>query len=331
MLQAQWTADGLDVRDVEPPALRPDWVRLRIAACGICGSDLHAYRGEMPMAPGTVPGHEMVGTVMDGGAGLADAVYAVEPHTFCGTCDLCVAGDRHLCQKGEFIGIGPPGGLAEFIDVPRYAIHPVEASVAPLAASISEPFAVCVRGVHLARLDVDSRVLVLGAGNIGLLAGLAARDRVGEVAITARYPHQRDAAKRIGLVPLAEDDIDAWVGEGAPDAVIETVGGAAKTLDQAIDACRPAGRIVILGVFLTPPSLNAIGLLIKELHLLGSIIYGMGRRGSEFRATVSLLPRYREEIEVIQTHQFPLTSLHEAFACANDKKTGAIKVTVLPG
>ena len=61
-------------------------------------------------------------------------------------------------------------------------------------------------------------------------------------------------------MPLAEDDIDAWVGEGAPDAVIETVGGAAKTLDQAIDACRPAGRIVILGVFLTPPTLNAIGL-----------------------------------------------------------------------
>ena len=72
------------------------------------------------------------------------------------------------------------------------------------------------------------------------------------------------------------------------------------------------------------------GLLIKELPILVSIIYGMGRRGSEFRATVSLLPRYREEIEVIQTHQFPLTSLHEAFACANDKKTGAIKVTVVP-
>ncbi|MEE9284431.1 MAG: alcohol dehydrogenase catalytic domain-containing protein [Dehalococcoidia bacterium] len=330
MLQARWTESGLDVQDVDPPPLPADWVRLRVAASGICGSDLHAYRREMPSAPGTTPGHEMVGTVLEGGAGLADQLYAVEPHTFCGTCDLCLAGNRHLCPKGEFIGIGPAGGLAEFVDVPRYTLHPVDPSVSPLAASIAEPLAVCVRGVGLARLAVESRVLVLGAGAIGLLAGLVARDRAAEVAITARYPHQREAARRIGLTPLAEDDLSAWARERAPDAVIETVGGAANTLDQAVDACRPAGRVVILGIFLAPPSLNAISVVVKELEIVGSIIYGLGRRGSEFRATVSLLPRYREEIEVIQTHHFPLTSLREAFACANNKKTGAIKVTVLP-
>jgi threonine dehydrogenase-like Zn-dependent dehydrogenase len=329
--QARWTEKGLDVAEVEPPALPPDWVRLRVAACGICGTDLHLYRRELAAPVGVAPGHEIAGTPLDGPRGLADGLYAVEPICICGVCDFCISGRRHLCEKMAIIGVMRNGGLADFVDVPAYAVHPVHSSVSPLVASFAEPLAVCVRGVSLARIDDDSRVLVLGAGAIGLLSGLLARDRVREVAITARHPQQREAAKRLGLTPLSEDEAKAWVKGAQPDVVIETVGGHAQTLLDATRWCRAGGRVVVLGIYSQRTEVSGYNLATRELEIVGSNMYGMGRRGPQFRAAVELLPRYATELAGLQTHQFGLERIEEAFRCAGDKTTGAIKVTVLPG
>ena len=329
MLQSQWSPDGIALVDIKPPPLADGWVRLRVAACGICGSDLHQYRRELRARTGGAPGHECVGTVLDGPKGLRDALYAVEPWTHCRSCDLCLAGLYHLCAKSLLIGGQLPGGLAEFIDAPAYGVHVVDASVPPLEASMAEPLAVCVRGVHLAELQMDSRALVLGGGSIGLLTGLLARDRATSVAITVRYPHQRVAAERLGLTAISEQDAEAWARDHEPDVVIETVGGHADTINQAIRYCRRGGRVVVLGIFSKPTPIEGMQLVTKEVHVTGSIIYGPGRRGSEFRAGVGLLPRYLGEIRALQTHQFPLSQVRDAFECADDKKSGAIKVTLL--
>ncbi len=329
MLQTQWTKGGVKIADVEPGPVREGWVRLKVSACGICGSDLHVYKGEQAF-PCTVPGHEIVGTVENGPKGLGDHLYAVEPHTRCGECDTCVAGNPHLCPNGALIGTQEPGGLAEFVDLPPYTLHPVDSSIPVLTASLVEPLACGFRAAQLARLDIDSRVLVLGAGAIGLCTGLILRDRVEDLAITVRYPQQREAAKKLGMNPLTEEEAEAWSKDREPDIVVETVGGKANTLEQAVRFCRPGGRIVLLGVFSIVPAMDPIALLDKELSIIPSNIYGMTRRGSEFRATVSLLPRYREDLKILPTHQFPLTSIQEAFDCAADKKSGAIKVTLLP-
>ena len=331
MLQAQWTSDGIGAVEVAPGPLEPGWVRLQVTVCGICGSDLHYYSGKLPMPVGDVPGHEMVGTILEGGKGLADCLYAVEPNIPCLECQQCAAGNQHLCQRARFIGIASPGGLARSIDVPTYTLHPVKTSIPPLTASLAEPLACSYRAVQLARLQIESRVLVLGAGTIGLLAGLLARERAAEVAITARPPHQQEAARRLGLLPLDEDGAEDWAGDREPDVVIETVGGAANTIHQAIEACQPGGRIVIVGIFTQPPTVNALALVIKEVEMVGSSLYGLGRHGREFRSTVELIPRYRGEMEALLTHQFPLASVAEAFACAADKSSGAIKVTVITG
>ncbi|MFQ5933476.1 MAG: zinc-binding dehydrogenase, partial [Dehalococcoidia bacterium] len=169
MLQAQWTEKSIGLKDVDPGPPKAGWVRLRVEACGICGSDLHAYRGAEATTPGTIPGHEIVGTVEDGGSGLADRLYVVEPLIFCGECDFCASGKRQICREGQLLGYGEPGGFAESVDLPRYTLHPVDPSISSLAASIAEPLACGYRAVQLARLDLDSRVLVLGAGSIGLL------------------------------------------------------------------------------------------------------------------------------------------------------------------
>ena len=214
--------------------------------------------------------------------------------------------------------------------MPRRIIYPVDPSIDALTASVAEPVAVCVHALHLARPDVDSRMLVLGAGAIGLIAGLLARDRVGRVGITARYPHQREAARRLGLEPLGEAEAGDWAQEHQPDVVLETVGGEAETINDAIEACARGGRVVVLGVFTGPTSIDALRLVTKEITLAGSVVYGAGRSGPEFGAAVSLLPRYAEELRGLQTHQFALEDIHQAFATAADKKSGAIKVTILP-
>jgi threonine dehydrogenase-like Zn-dependent dehydrogenase len=328
--QARWTESGLAVVEVEPPPLLPGWARLKVAACGICGTDLHLWRRELPPPVGVAPGHEISGTLVQAQPGLPDALYAVEPIHFCGQCDFCASGRRQLCEKLEIFGVMRPGGLAEWVDVPVGTLHPVHSSVSPLLASLAEPLAVCERALSLARLESDSRVLVLGAGSIGLLSGLLARDRARTVAITARHPQQLDAAKRLGLVPLPEHELKAWAADAQPDVVLETVGGHAQTLLDATRFCRSGGRIVVLGIFSKRAEVSGYQLATRELEIVGSNMYGASRRGSQFRAAVELLPRYASELAPLQTHRFGLDQLEAAFQAAGDKHSGAIKVSVIP-
>jgi threonine dehydrogenase-like Zn-dependent dehydrogenase len=112
--------------------------------------------------------------------------------------------------------------------------------------------------------------------------------------------------------------------------VIETVGGLADTLDDAIRFCRASGRIVMLGVFAGSRPINALAFFLKELSLIASNTYGTTRRAPEFETGVELAARYRNELAPLQTHQFALDSVAGAFACASDKRSGAIKVTICP-
>ena len=331
MRRALWTTDGLEVTEVEPGPLAEGWARLRVSACGICGSDLHWWHGSMRRPLGTAPGHELAGTVVDGPAGLGDVLYAVSPNVSCGTCQFCVVGQTHLCDRalGRGLGMGADGGLSEVVDVPVENLAPVTTDD-PVVAALTEPLAVSLRGVSLGEVGPDSRVLVLGAGTIGLAAALLARDRAAEVAITARHPHQAAAAEAIGVTVLDESDGVAWAKQVGPDVVIESVGGSASTLTDAVKACRKGGTIVLLGAFTEPRPVDLTKLMMKELRLQGSFCYGSTRRGAEYAAAAALTGRYADELANLTTHQFALDEVTDAFETASDKSSGAIKVTIVP-
>jgi threonine dehydrogenase-like Zn-dependent dehydrogenase len=326
MRQSRWTSDGLELFEVEAGPVPAGQARIRVAACGICGSDLHRWHAPAH-ALGGVPGHEVVGWVEEGPSGLRDCLYAIEPRFRCETCVLCRSGKSHLCEQGGIFGVHAPGGLADWIDVPTDALHEVPAGVDPVLASMAEPLAVAVRACHQGRIQARSRVLVLGAGAIGLLCGLVARDRGARVGITARHAHQRQAALRLGLEALDEAGGRDWLGAERPQSVIETVGGKARTLEDALEACASAGRVVVLGLFTQAARIDAMRLMERELELVGSNTYGH-EHGSEFAEGVALLERYAGELALLQTHRFPLEALTEAFTTADDKRSGAIKVTL---
>jgi threonine dehydrogenase-like Zn-dependent dehydrogenase len=329
MRRAVWSDEGLPVVEAEPPPLRPGWARLAVEACGICGSDLHFWHGvNRPL--GSAPGHEFVGTLVEGTGAMPDVRYVGCPVVACGVCEYCVAGAPQLCgAAGPGIGLGRDGGLADFVDVPTGNLFPVADGVDARTASLGEPLAVAVRGISIAAPQPGSRVLVLGAGTVGLLSALVVRDRASEVAITARHPHQREAATKLGVAVLGEDEALAWCKDRRPDVVIETVGGSADTLEVAVRGARRGGRVVVLGSF-EKVTLDYGRLLMKEVQILPSFAYGTNRRGSEFGAAVELLPRFADELRLVQTHEFPLDQVAEAFRCAADKRSGALKVTVVP-
>jgi threonine dehydrogenase-like Zn-dependent dehydrogenase len=184
--------------------------------------------------------------------------------------------------------------------------------------------------VGLGGVETDTKVLVLGAGAIGLCAALVARDRVAEVAITARYPHQRAAAERIGVTVLSEDEAVTWGREHRPEVVIESVGGTADTLTDAVRVVGRGGRIVVLGTFAEPRLVDLQRLMMKEGSIVGSFCYGSGDREAEFAMAARLTGRWREELTALSTHQLPLDDVATAFGIADDKTTGAIKVTLTP-
>jgi len=171
---------------------------------------------------------------------------------------------------------------------------------------------------------------VLGAGTIGLCAALVARDRAAEVAIAARHPHQRAAADRLGVTVLAEDEAMAWGKEHRPEVVIESVGGRAETVRDAIRVVARGGRIILLGTFSEAKPVDLQRLMMKEVALVGSFCYGGGDREPEFTTAARLAGRWRDELRGLTTHQLALDAVADAFAIASDKTTGAIKVTLIP-
>lgn len=325
------TGRGLEVvTGAEPPA-RPDgWVRLAVTGCGICGSDLHALSHEPGRRLGRTPGHEIAGTIIESGVpGLADTAYAISPNITCGHCEYCTAGRLNLCrQGGDGLGLGRDGGFADFVDAPAQNLFPAGPG-AERVASLTEPLAVSLRAVHLARPDPGSRVLVLGGGAIGQLCAVLARDRAGEVAITTRYEHQRTLAERNGVTAIRPQDAVAWGKEHRPESVLETVGGSGETLRDGLAAVGRGGRLVIVGSFGTVPVDLGVAMF-REVQILPSFAYASADGEQEFAAAAGLLTRYRAELAALQTHEFELADIGAAVACAADRAAGSVKVTVRP-
>ena len=337
---AVWTDRGsLDVVDRPAPEPKPGWVRVAVSAVGICGTDLHFLSGAFPSPAGLLPGHEIGGTVEtlgestgEGAALEPGQAVAVEPLVTCGHCPHCRAGAYTRCPTRMLLGVTGRGGMAELMTAPATSIYPLPAGLTGTDGALVEPLAVCVRGVRRAGVGLGDRVLVLGAGTIGLLCVLTARAAgAAEVAVTARHPHQQEAAAAFGaMVFPTADEAAAALGDSWADVVLETVGGRAPTLTDAVRLARPGGRIGMLGIFDRAAPLPGLDFSTKELELIGSNCYARAGIRSDFDLAVSLLSGHADQVRTIVTHRFPLDDVNEAFRTAADKAERSIKVAIHP-
>lgn len=327
--------EKIDVREVPVPSSAAGEALIRVRACGICGTDLHFYRGELPAAPNISPGHEFAGEVVELGEGVTGfengQPVLVEPLRRCRDCAYCLTGRYHLCPKRVLLGTFQPGGLAEYVSVPVYTLYPLPDGLDFELGALVEPLAVAVHGLHLAGLAYGERVVVLGSGSIGVMATLAARAiGAAEVVVTYRYEHQARAAEAAGATRTIPADDAMKLAEEKPDIVVETVGGGAATLAQAAGIVRPGGRVSLLGLFPAPVPVPALTVMLNEVTVVGGITYCRPGRYSDFDAAIRIIASDPERARSLISHRFPLTEAGEAFRTAADKSTASIKVQVAP-
>ncbi|WP_158890559.1 2,3-butanediol dehydrogenase [Amycolatopsis anabasis] len=296
MRAAVWYgARDVRITDVDLPAPGPGEVRVEVAYCGICGSDLHEYRDGPHAIPVSAPhpasgvtaplvlGHEFCGTVAEVGPGVTGPApgdpVAVEPNYRCGACPRCEAGEYNICRHFGFAGLMGHGGLAEYATVPAYMLHPLPPSVSLEQAAVFEPAAVALHALRRSGAGRGDTVLVLGLGPIGLLIVLLAAELgVGRIIAADVAANRLALAGELGatdLVDAAEPGVGGRVraltrGQGA-DLAFEVV-GAEATLRTCQAATRRGGKIILVGLG-GEVSLDAFSLVNDEQSIVTSVGY----------------------------------------------------------
>jgi len=337
MKAAAWTADGaIEVVERPLPEVRPGWVRIRVASAGICGSDLHYLGGRVDF-PGMTPGHEIGGVIDEAseGTGFEPGTPVVVEGAFaCERCDFCLGGHYSHCARLRFLGFGVPGAMAEYMVAPKSAVYRLPPGVPPEWGALVEPMAICVRAMHRARIALGDRVLVLGSGTIGLLSTLLAKESgASAVYATARHPQQQEMARAMGAAGVfaSSEEAAKALGERSMDVVIETVGGSADTVADAVGLVRDLGTICATGIFQQPSAVPMTPVALREITIVGAFGYSRNHGYADFAMAADLVGKHLELVQQMVTHRFPLDRAPEAFATAHDKRSGSIKVHIRPG
>ncbi len=248
----------------QPLAPGPDEVRINVAYCGVCGTDLHIFLGHMDrrVAMPQVIGHEMSGTIAEVGTNasgwqVGDRV-VVRPLDPCNNCPACTAGHAHICQKLKFLGIDTPGAFQGSWTVPAHTLHHLPDGLALDKAAMIEPIAVACHDVRLGEVQPGDKVVVIGGGPIGILNALVARQAGGDVTVSEVNPFRVNLARSLGLAavnPRETDLVDyvtEWTGGVGADVVFE-VSGTAIGAETMTKLARTRGRIVVVAIFADAP------------------------------------------------------------------------------
>ncbi|HTU13133.1 MAG TPA: alcohol dehydrogenase catalytic domain-containing protein [Allosphingosinicella sp.] len=306
-------------------------VVIRVGRCGICGSDLHMTEdAAYGIAPGAILGHEFAGEVVAlgrGTEGLATGdLVSVVPLRSCGRCETCLAGEPAWCANFGLQG----GGYAEYaLTRPNQCVKlPRSASLAD--GAIVEPLAVALHGVNLSGLSAGDRVLVLGAGPIGLaVAFWARRLGAGRVVVQDVADFQRDRALAMGASDFVVDRdhpvaaSDRALG-GKADIVFECV-GIPGLIAQAVEQVRVKGTILLLGLCTRPDTFNSFAMLSKEIRLVTSAFF----KRQEYEAALDALDAGAVEPRLLVTDTVPLDDVPIVFEGLK-QRTHQCKVLIAP-
>jgi alcohol dehydrogenase len=279
-------AGKMEFCDVPRPVPADGEVLVKVEAVGICGSDMHGYHGrDSRRQPGLIMGHEIFGRAVTGR--LADRPVVINPQVPCRHCDRCRAGQTNLCMSRQSIGVDRPGGFANFITVPELNLVAVPETLRPEAAALAEPGATSLHAVGLVRQSIreplaTQRILVFGAGAIGLLAALWARCLGGtEIEVVETNASRRQTAAAEGFMvrkPLSDGlDADSY------DVVLDAVGSAA-TRAQGLQALRAGGMLIHIGLLEREGGIDWKRLTLSEIRIFGSFTYTQEEIGATIDA-----------------------------------------------
>jgi len=326
-----------DVRleEIKKPQPEDEEVLIRVNAAGICGSDIHIWKGNLEVHYPLVPGHECCGHVVqvserDTTLKEGDRV-VIQPNFGCTSCYLCRMGKDNLCPSKVRLGVDIDGCFAEYVKAPARYVWPIPDEISDQQGAMVEPLAVAVRAVRKMGNPLGKRVLLLGGGPIGLLT-LQLAKQTGAAVILADLVEERLALGRklgarevldVNKCDLAKRVMWLTKGEGI-DVVIEAA-GATQTIELAIEVVRPGGMIVLVGLPHGTVRIPPTRIVRKEIEIQGSIIYSY----DDFRQSIWLIREGMIDVDSLITHKFPLKEIGKAFDVLTTARKG-IKVIVKP-
>lgn len=332
----------LEVADMPRPVPISDEVLVRVAACGICGSDVHGYDGSSGRRiPPLVMGHEAAGIVAATGTGATrfrkgDRV-TFDSTVYCGECDYCRRGEVNLCDRREVLGVScgdyrRHGAFAEYVAVPERIVYALPDAMSFSEAAMLEAISVALHAVRMGGEAIGRTSLVMGAGMIGLLTMQAARaagyTRVMIADIDAtRLELARnlgaDAALHLSGDHLAEEVRRQTGGQGA-DVVFEAV-GRNETVAAAIDSVRKGGTVVLIGNIAAEVNLPLQKVVSRQLRLQGT-----AASAGEYQEAISLVTRGVIQVRPLITAVAPLEEGPRWFERLHAGEPNLMKVILTP-
>lgn len=322
MKAAQYVGQGnIELRDIQPQDPKAAEVEIAVSYTGICGTDLHILHGAMDGRV-TLPqaiGHEMSGVITRTGTGVEGLTpgqpVTVMPLRWCGECPACLAGNQHICQYLDFVGIDSIGSMQELWTVPASIIVPLPEGFSLEHGALVEPVAVACHDVARSRLAEGETAVVIGGGPIGQLIASVARAAGARVILVEPNQARREAAANRGIEtidPITEDAV-AWVEQatgGAGADVVFEVAGAAATALGCVDYAKVRGRVVVVAIHNQPVPMNLFRMFWRELEIIGARVY----ERADYERAIALLTDGAIPADELITNIVPLERAHEAFA-----------------
>ena len=325
--------ETMTVGDCVPQTPGPGEVRIEVAFCGVCGTDLHIFQGHMDKRVDmpAVIGHEMAGTIVEVGTGVGDwgvgDTVVVRPLDACGDCPACQAGHAHICQNLNFLGIDTAGAFQGSWTVPAHTLHRVPAGLPLDLAALIEPVAVACHDVRLAGVKPGENVVVIGCGPIGMLVALVARHAGGNVLVSEVNSYRLELAREFGLEAVNPTEVDLVelveekTGTAGADVVFE-VSGTRAGAEVMTQLPRTRGRIVVVAVYAEPAPVDLFRFFWRELQLCGVRVY----EPEDFDQAIELAAADALPLERLVSARRPLGDLQDVM---QEIKGGANVMKVL--
>lgn len=330
----------LEFTDMTTPQPQAGEVLLRVAACGICGSDVHGYDGSSGRRiPPIVMGHEAAGVVAAVGEGVSglsvgDRV-TLDSTIYCGQCANCVRGDINLCDRREVLGVScgdyrRAGAFAEFVSVPARIIHKLPASLAFEDAALLEAVAVALHAISLATIAPGSTALVVGAGTIGLLLQQALRVAGCSRVFVADPDRTRlTLSQKLGATEVISEDVELRVSELTKgigvDLVAEAV-GRTESIATSIDCVRKGGTVILVGNITPEVNIHLQKVVSRQLRLQGSCA-----SAGEYPRAIELMSNGQIQVKPLITAVAPLAEGPRWFERLYAREPNLMKVVLTPG
>jgi (R,R)-butanediol dehydrogenase/meso-butanediol dehydrogenase/diacetyl reductase len=331
----------LELIDAPQPEPLPGDLKLRVRYCGICGSDLHEYEhgasGRLGGDLSPIMGHECTGEVAALGRGvsgfeLGDLVVVIPGREPCGRCEFCRAGEEERCALTMGVGYHRPGAYAEYVCTRADRAVKVGVDAPADQTAMSEPFAVARHGISQSGLQPGESVLITGAGPIGALSVIAARQaQAGIIIVSEPARRRRELARVLGATVLdpaegpVPDRVRELAGAEGVDVALECA-GVGPAMDDCLTSLRYGGRVAVLSLFGEAYPINLLALMVTEKRVIGS--YGSGAGG--IAEAAALIASGKVDVGPLISARISLDEVPATFAAIAADRSLHNKVLIRP-